>query len=54
MTRDSNKNINSQDIWKGSDSSKFLEILNSNKAPNKVWPDQLKVAKHPNFVHELS
>ena len=38
-----------QDVLKGLDSIKFLEILHSNKTPNK-----LKIAfKHPNFVREL-
>ena len=30
------KNINSQDVLKGLDSTKFLEILHSNKTPNKL------------------
>ena len=38
---------------KGLDSTKFLEILHSNKTPNKFSNHQLKVAfKHPNFVHK--
>ena len=49
------KNINSQDVSKGLllDSTKFLEILHSNKTPNKFSNHQLKIAfKHPNFVRE--
>ena len=47
------KNINSQDVLKGLDSNKFLEILHSNKRPNKFSNHQLKIAfKHPNFVRE--
>ena len=47
------KNINSQDVLKGLDSTKFLEILHSNKTPNKFSNHQLKIAfKHPNFVRE--
>ena len=35
------------------DSSKFLEILHSNKTPNKFSNHQLKIAfKHPNFVRK--
>ena len=46
-------NINSQDVLKGLDSTKFLEILHSNKTPNKFSSYQLKIAfKHPNFVRE--
>ena len=38
---------------KGLDSTKFLEILKSNKTPNKFSTDQLKIAfKHKNFVRE--
>ena len=45
---------NSQDVLKGLDSTKFLEILHSNKKPNKFSNRQLKIAfKHPNFVREL-
>ena len=48
------KNMNSQDVLKGLDSTKFLEILHSNKKPNKFSSRQLKIAfKHPNFVREL-
>ena len=44
------KNINLQDVLKGLDSTKFLEILHSNKTPNKVSNRQLKIAfKHPNL-----
>ena len=47
------KNINSQDVLKGLDSTKFLEILHSNKTPNKFSNHQLKIAfKHPNFVRK--
>ena len=47
------KNINSQDVLKGLDSIKFLEILHSNKTPNKFSNHQLKIAfKHPNFVRK--
>ena len=36
---------------KGLDSTKFLEILHSNKTPNKFSNHKLKIAfKHPNFV----
>ena len=35
------------------DSTKFLEILHSNKTPNKFSNHQLKIAfKHLNFVRE--
>ena len=35
------------------DSTKFLEILHSNKTPNKFSNHQLKIAfTHPNFVRE--
>ena len=45
---------NSQDVLKGLDSTKFLEILHSNKTPDKFSNHQLKIAfKHPNFVREL-
>ena len=48
------KNINSQDVFKGLDSTKFLEILKRNKKSNKFSTDQLKITfKHPNFVREL-
>ena len=47
------KNINSQDVLKGLYWTKFLEILHSNKTPNKFLNHQLKIAlKHPNFVRE--
>ena len=47
------KNINSQDVLKGLDSTKFLEIFHSNKTPNKFSNRQLKIAfKHPNFMRE--
>ena len=47
------KNINSQDVLKGLDSTKFLEILHSNKTPNKFSNRQLKIVfKHSNFVRE--
>ena len=47
------ENINSQDVLKGLDSTKFLEILHSNKTPNKFSNHQLKIAfKHLNFVRE--
>ena len=36
------KNINLQDVLKGLDSTKFLEILHSNKTPNKFLNHQLK------------
>ena len=40
-------------VLKGLDSTKFLEILHSNKTPNKFSNHQLKIAfKHPNFVRE--
>ena len=46
--------MNSQDILKGLDSTKFLEILHSNKKPNKFSNHQLKIAfKHPHFVRNL-
>ena len=46
-------NINSQDVLKGLDTTKFLEILHSNKTPNKFSSHQFKIAfKHPNFVRE--
>ena len=48
------KLINSQDVLKGLESTKFLEILHSNKTPNKFSNRQLKIAfKHPNFVRKL-
>ena len=38
---------------KGLDSTKFLEILHSNKSRNKFSNHQLKIAfKHPNIVRE--
>ena len=47
------ENINSQDVLKGLDSTKFLEILHSNKTPNKFSNHQLTIAfKHTNFVRE--
>ena len=47
------KNINSQDVLKGLDSTKFLGILHSNKTPNQFSNHKLKIAfKHSNFVHE--
>ena len=47
------KKINSQDVLKGLDWTKFLEILHRNKTPNKFSNHQLKIAfKHPNFVRE--
>ena len=48
------ENMNSQDVLKGLDSTKFLELLHSNKKPNKFSNRQLKIAfKRPNFVREL-
>ena len=42
-----------EDVLKGLHSTKFLEILHSNKTPNKFSNHQLKIAfKHPNFVRE--
>ena len=47
------ENINSQDVLKGLDSTKSLEILHSNKTPNKCSNHQHKIAfKHPNFLRE--
>ena len=47
------ENINSQDVLKGLDSTKFLEILHSNKTPNKFSNHQLKIAfKHTHFVRK--
>ena len=47
------KNKNLQDVLKGLDSTKFLEILHSNKTPNKSSNHQLRIAfKHPDFVRE--
>ena len=44
------KNINSQDVSKGLDPTKFLEISHSNKKPNKFLNHQLKIAfKNPNL-----
>ena len=44
------ENTNSQDVLKGLDSTKFLEILHSNKTPNKFSNHQLKIAfKHQNL-----
>ena len=41
------------DVLKGLDSTKFLEILHSNKTPNKFSNHQLKIAfKHLNFVRK--
>ena len=37
----------------GLNTTKFLEILHSNKTPNKFSSNQLKIAfKHLNFVRE--
>ena len=48
------KNMNSQDVLKGLDWTKFLEILHNNKTPNKCLNHQLRIAfKHPHFVREL-
>ena len=48
------QNTNSQDVLKGLHSTKFLEILKSNKTPNKFSADELKITfKHPNFVRKL-
>ena len=45
--------MNSQDVFKCLDSTKFLEILQSNKTPNKFWIDLLKITfKCLNFVRE--
>ena len=45
--------MNSQDVLKCLDSTKFLEILQSNKTPNKFWIDQLKITfQCLNFVRE--
>ena len=45
--------VNSHDVLKDLNSIKFLEILRSNKTPDKLSSDQLKIAfKHPNFVRE--
>ena len=47
------ENINSQDVLKDLDSTKFLEILHSNKTPNKFLNHRLTIAfKHTNFVCE--
>ena len=47
------ENINSHDVLKDLDSTKFLEILHSNKTLNKVLNRRLKIAfKCPNFVRE--
>ena len=47
------KNIYLQDILKGLDSTKFLEILHSNKTPNKFSNHHLKIAfQNPSFVRE--
>ena len=47
------KTINSQDVLKGLDSTKFLEILKSNKTSKKNSTEQLKITfKHQNFVRE--
>ena len=35
------KNINSQDVLKGLNSTKFLEIWHSNKTPKEFLSDQL-------------
>ena len=45
--------MNSQDVLKCLDSTKFLEILQSKKTPNKFWIDHLKITfKCLNFVCE--
>ena len=45
--------MNSEDVLKGLDSTKFLEILHNNKTPNKFSNHQPKIAfRHPNFVRE--
>ena len=44
-----NQKKNSQDVLKALKSTKFLEILHSNKTPNKFLSHQLK---HPSFVRE--
>ena len=41
------KKINSQDVLKGLDSSKFLEILNSNKTPNEFSTTNLIKGNFP-------
>ena len=47
------ENTNSQNVLKGLDSTKFLEIWYSNETPNKFSNHQLKIAfKHPNFVRK--
>ena len=47
------KNIYSQDVLKGSNTIKVLEILHSNKTPKKCSSNEVKIAfKHPNFVRE--
>ena len=39
------ENINSQDVLKSLDSTKLLEILHSNKTPNKFLNHQLEASK---------
>ena len=47
------ENINLQDVLKGLDSTKFLEILHGNKTPNKFSNRHAKIAfMHSNFVRE--
>ena len=47
------KIANLQDVLKGLDSTKFLEILKSNKTTNKFSADELKITfKGPNFVRD--
>ena len=48
------KNMNSQGVLKGLDSTKFRKILYSNKKSNKFSNRQLQIAfKHPHFVRKL-
>ena len=52
------KNKNSQDVLKGLNSTKFPEILHSDKTPSKSSSDQRKIAfKHPIvqsfFIHPV-
>ena len=45
--------MNLQGVLKCLDSTKFLEILQSNKTPNKFWIDQLKITiKCLNFLRK--
>ena len=47
------KNTRSHDVLNGLNSIKFLEILNSNKAPNIFSTYQLKITSKPlNFVRK--